>query len=129
MKRLSITSISPSCKKLGSLLLLLFLLFGMGRAAGDVQKKFQNPVLSSTFISQEFTQLENPRFLMPRADAQLRSAGDYHFLHLVLALTDTATACRFRANSLLRAIRADHVSLPGDPYGMLPLPHGPPVFS
>ena len=42
MKRFSVTSISPACKQLYSLLLMFLLFAGMGRALTPAQEKFQN---------------------------------------------------------------------------------------
>ncbi len=129
MKRFSVTSISPTCKQLCSLLLMLLLFVGMGRALASAQEKVQNPLVSRLAISQTLPQLENPHFLMPGADAQLRNVGEYHPLHLPFALTETSTARLSSASSLLCVKSTECPPLPGNPYGMLPLPHGPPFSS
>ena len=129
MKRFSVTSISPACKQLYSLLLMFLLFAGMGRALTPAQEQFQNPTVSHLAASQAFVQLESPHFLMPRAEAQIRNVGEYHPLHHPLALTETSTASLSATNVLLLVAGMERPSLPGDPYGMLPLPHGPPFFS
>ena len=129
MKRFSVTSIYPACKQLYSLLLMFLLFAGMGRALTPAQEKFQNPTVSHLAASQAFVQLESPHFLMPRAEAQIRNVGEYHPLHHPLALTETSTASLSATNVLLLVAGMERPSLPGDPYGMLPLPHGPPFFS
>lgn len=129
MKRFSVTSISPRCKQLCSLLLMFLLFVGMGHALAPAQERFQHPTVSRLTVSQAFLPLESPQFLMPGADAQLRNVRAYLPFHLSLALTETSTARLFSANSLLRVNGAERPSLPDAAYGMLPLPHGPPFFS
>lgn len=126
MKRFSVTSLSPTCKQLCSLLLMFLLFAGMGRVLTPAQETLRNLAVSCLAAGQTFPQFESPRFLVPGADAQLRNVGEYHPL---LALTETSTASLSSANSLLRVNETERSSLPGDPYGMLPLPHGPPFFS
>ena len=129
MKRFSLTSLSPTCKRLGSLLIMLVLCMGMGRAVAPSQEGPRNLAVSQLSLNQLVAQFESPRFLMPRIDVQIRNAGEYYPLQLFLALAEMPTACRSCTNSLLRATSAPPLSLPGEPYGMLPLPHGPPVLS
>ena len=52
MKRFSLTSISPTCKRLGSLLIMLVLCMGMGRAVAPSQEGPRNLAvsLSSFFL-------------------------------------------------------------------------------
>ena len=113
MKRFSVTSISPACKQLYSLLLMFLLFAGMGRALTPAQEKFQNPTVSHLAASQAFVQLESPHFLMPRAEAQIRNVGEYHPLHHPLALTETSTASLSATNVLLLVAGMERPSLPG----------------
>ena len=123
-----ISAISPTYRKLGSLLLLLLMLLGF---VHDVLPASAHPLPSGripAFSGQAIGNSETDHFLIPRADVQIRNL-DVPQPHTPYALTIFPKICSGATALRLYASSDATPSLSEFFHGLLPLPHGPPVFS
>lgn len=132
MKQLSVSSISPTLKKLGSLLFIFLLLCGVGyqtteMAALHLLQSGTSPDQAS--LTQASVFISSSQLAMPRVTTI--NKGLRHsvpFLPLLVLLPHIDVECpSLRILSLRNS--ADILPKPCRPYGMLPLPNAPPALS
>ena len=133
MKHFSVTSISPSLRKLGSLLFIFLFLCGVGYHTTEMAELHQaqaRGIPEQAGIIQASLALSGSQLAMPRvAEVVTVLRHSESFLPLPVLLPNNVDVERPSAIILSLRNNVSIIPQPCRPYGLLPLPNAPPVLS
>ncbi len=132
MKRFSVTAISPTLRKLGSLLFIFLILCGVGQQATELAKlhcEQVNGVCTQAGINQASIFVSSGYLAMPRTADLIKDLRHSESFQLLLALLLNLDVAPPSVRSLSLWNSANIPSQLGRNYGMLPLPNAPPARS
>ena len=131
--RFSVTAITPLCKKLGSLLFIFFVLFGVGYQTtewAELHRAQSMGVPQHMCINQASVIVSSAQLAVPRVTSSVLRGAQLLANLLVYASLPSDAVLENPDSFVLAERSAPGISpRPGAPYGILPLPHAPPSLS